>query len=265
MGLKVLRNRAFGACAITTLFAASIFFCTFGSGAWAADPTQFVQLFGSSERASHDLSQFTKWNEVLQRYTRESALENRPCSRGPCVLQRWRTFLSSIKPKDALRQLEAVNRYVNQTPYQSDMDRYGIADYWATPGEFLGRSGDCEDYAIAKYFSLLHLGWKDRDLRILVLNDEVRREVHAVLIAYSGGTAYVLDNLDSELREHTVITHYRPIFSINEASWYVHQRWNSPGPTLLSSTPTPSTRRTLLRSRPTETVLLAGPPASPVR
>lgn len=41
------------------------------------------------------------------------------------------------------------------------MDIYTTSDYWATPYEFLARDkGDCEDYVIAKYFALLHLGIK---------------------------------------------------------------------------------------------------------
>ena len=51
-------------------------------------------------------------------------------------------------------QLAAVNRFVNQWPYRTDADNYGRSDYWATPLEFFRRSGDCEDYVIAKYRSL---------------------------------------------------------------------------------------------------------------
>ena len=46
-------------------------------------------------------------------------------------------------------------------------------DYWATPIEFMGTgAGDCEDYAIAKYFSLINLGIPEDKLRIPTLHIE---------------------------------------------------------------------------------------------
>jgi hypothetical protein len=135
-----------------------------------------------------------------------------------------------------MRQLEAVNAYVNRVPYQSDESRYGVVDYWATPREFFGKSGDCEDYAIAKYLSLRKLGWSADELRIVVLKDERRNELHAVLVAYHGGTAYLLDNLLPGVREHASVSNYRPIFSINEAGWHYHRDWNPASAVMVAKT-----------------------------
>lgn len=166
---------------------------------------------------------------MLDRYQREVSLEALPC-RGRCPLQRWKAFVAEQRGKDALAQLDAVNRYVNQVRYQSDRSRYGADDHWATPAEFLGQSGDCEDYAIAKYISLRHLGWDEGSLRIVVLNDELRRELHAVLIVFHGGTVYVLDNQAPEVLDHRSIRHYRPIFSINSVAWFFHEGWSPEAP-----------------------------------
>jgi hypothetical protein len=125
-----------------------------------------------------------------------------------------------------MRQLEAVNAYANRVAYRSDLDRHGVADHWATPRETLGRSADCEDYAIIKYLSLRKLGWPAAELRLVVLKHEIRNELHAVLVAYVDGTAYVLDNLVPDVREHAAIGYYRPIFSINETAWHYHRDWN---------------------------------------
>lgn len=218
---------------------AAALFCAPSGPVGAAEPAE-VRLFGTSEKVHHDLSQFPKWAGVLERYARERALEEAPC-RGACPLQRWRGFLLGLKGKTATEQLAAVNDYVNRTPYATDQQRFGVVDYWATPAEFLGRSGDCEDYAIAKYLSLRHLGWDERNLRILVLNDQNRRELHAVLIAYHGGTAYVLDNQVPEVLEHGSIAHYRPIFSINAAAWFFHEGWSPvPLPAVASRAPAPA-------------------------
>ncbi len=220
--MAFLENLSLRSGRIAAAAAAVLVVCAAGSAS-AYEP-EAVRLFGTTEKASHDLAQFTKWTGVLQRYAEERALEEAPCH-GACPLQRWKRFLAGLKGKDRRHQLDAVNTYVNQTRYETDWSRYGVEDYWATPSEFLGRSGNCKDYAIAKYLSLRHLGWDDRDLRLLVLKEELRQEVHAVLIAYVDGTAYVLDNLSPEVLEHTAINHYRPIYSINETTWYLHEGW----------------------------------------
>jgi predicted transglutaminase-like cysteine proteinase len=191
----------------------------------ASDAAAPVRLFGSLETYSADIAPFPKWTGVLARYARERHLEDAPCI-GRCPLQAWKAFVEALRGHDRMRQLEAVNAYVNRTPYQPDTQRFGTVDHWATPREFLGRAGDCEDYAIAKYLSLRKLGWSTSELRVMVLMDESRNELHAVLVAYVGGTAYVLDNLDGAVREHAAIRHYRPIFSINEAGWHHHRHWN---------------------------------------
>jgi predicted transglutaminase-like cysteine proteinase len=196
-----------------------------------AQQAEGVRLFGSSETVNFDISPFPKWTAVLRRYAREEALEDAPCA-GPCPLQRWKAFVTSLAGQDRMNQLRAVNAYVNRTPYQTDRSRYGRVDYWATPREFLGQSGDCEDYAITKYFSLRKLGWPAESLRIVVLDDESRHELHAVLIAYLDGTAYVLDNLAAGVLQHAAVHDYRPIFSINEVAWHFHRDWR-PGSAIM--------------------------------
>ncbi|MCW5771169.1 MAG: transglutaminase-like cysteine peptidase [Rhodospirillaceae bacterium] len=198
-----------------------------------ADETSIVRLFGSQENSNPDIAPFPKWTGVLRRYAAERNLEDAPCV-GACPLQRWNAFVAGLAGRDRLSQLEAVNAYANRVPYQTDQSRFGQIDYWATPREFFGRSGDCEDYAIAKYLSLRKLGWRAQDLRIAVIKDESRNELHAVLIAYLDGTAYVLDNLNSRVVEHAAIRHYRPIFSINEVAWHFHRDWNPNGAVMLA-------------------------------
>lgn len=185
-----------------------------------------VRLFGSNENANHDISPFPKWTGMLQRYAREQHLEDAACSGARCALQEWKAFVMTLKGQDRLTQLRAVNAYANRVAYRSDLDRHGVVDYWSTPREALGSSADCEDYAIIKYLSLKKLGWSASEMRVVVLKHEIRNELHAVLVAYVGGTAYVLDNLIPDVREHATIRYYRPIFSINETAWHYHRDWN---------------------------------------
>jgi predicted transglutaminase-like cysteine proteinase len=215
---------AWGSIAAAALFAGA----AIGAPALAADPMSaaHVRLFGSSENVNRDVSPFPKWTGMLARYAREKHLEDAACTGGACRLQEWKSFVETLRSKDRMTQLHAINGYANRIPYRSDNDRHGMADYWATPRETFGRSADCEDYAIIKYLSLKKLGWSASELRIVVLKHEVRNELHAVLVAYIDGTAYVLDNLIPDVREHAAIRYYRPIFSINETAWHYHRDWD---------------------------------------
>jgi predicted transglutaminase-like cysteine proteinase len=198
----------------------------------------------------------------MQRYEGERHLENAPCT-GACPLQRWKAFVASLAGQDRMRQLEAVNGYVNRTPWQADTSRYGMADYWATPREFFGRTGDCEDYAIAKYISLRKLGWAAHELRLVVLKDEIKNELHAVLVAFHNGSAYVLDNLLATVTEHAAIRNYRPIFSINEIAWHFHRDWNPATATLVAAAPGPAGSQVRGIVPPAiDTTRIAAPPAN---
>jgi len=194
--------------------------------AQAGDPVTAVRLFGTGERANQNILMFNKWVTVLARYEQEKSLETQPCTGANCALQQWHQFVTGLQGQDRLAQLQAVNAYVNRTRFQADASRYGMVDYWATPREFLGRTGDCEDYAFAKYLSLKKLGWSTDQLRIVVMMHHGRRELHAVLVAYHGGTAYVLDNLLPQATDHRSLPLYQPIFSINETAWFHHNGWS---------------------------------------
>ena len=74
-------------------------------------------------------------------------------------------LLSKLKNEDISIQLKEVNRFFNQFRYREDFEQWGKKDYWATPEEFIGTQyGDCEDFVIAKYFSLRKLGVPDNKL-----------------------------------------------------------------------------------------------------
>lgn len=68
-------------------------------------------------------------------------------------------LLTDLKDKTDIEKLEAVNDWYNFMQYKSDQQVYGMSDYWATLYEFVGKGmGDCEDYTIAKYYTLKELG-----------------------------------------------------------------------------------------------------------
>lgn len=124
--------------------------------------------------------------------------------------------------KKGVSLLRYVNAFWNAWPYREDRDVWGREDYWAIPQEFLRRSGDCEDYAIIKYFTLKELGLSPKTMRIVVVRDTVRNLGHAVLAVYMDGTAYILDNLSNAILPHDRLRQYRPQYSVNEQGRWAH-------------------------------------------
>ena len=95
--------------------------------------------------------------------------------------------------------------------------------YWASPGEFFRRHGDCEDYAIAKFLSLRALGFDDAAMRIVVLQDLNLGIAHAVLAVELGGETLILDNQVADVVPARAIRHYRPIYAVNETHWWLYR------------------------------------------
>ena len=193
----------------------------------ATQPRRHTGLFGSLESRFSSLKPFPQWRGALARYFEEATLIDQPCrSEGRFSarhLQDWQEFLESIAEQDRAHQIDAVNREMNQRSYILDPINWGQKDYWASPGQFLQREDDCEDYAIAKYMSLRALGLPRRNMRVVVLKDLNLGIPHAILSLQFRRQLFILDNQISMVVPHTRIHHYRPIYSINEDFWWLHR------------------------------------------
>jgi predicted transglutaminase-like cysteine proteinase len=193
----------------------------------AVDDPAYPPLFGTREVRSASLGPFQKWTGVLARQMEERPLYDGPCTSrrfNRCHLQEWRQLLLDIAAKDPIAQLEAVNTFMNRAPYVTDPVNYGVPDYWATPLQFMNKDGDCEDYAIAKFVSLRQLGFRNGQMRVVVLDDLNLGVAHAILVVYLDGRAFVLDNQIAQVVPAEIIRHYRPVYSINEDAWWLHRR-----------------------------------------
>lgn len=122
--------------------------------------------------------------------------------------------------------LAAVNRSVNRlVSYRRDADLYGMTDHWAAPGETLARGmGDCEDYAILKMAVLAKAGVPARSMSVVIVRDERRQVYHAVAAVQAGGGAYILDNLEAELRRDSELPDYMPLYSVSAGRGYIYGR-----------------------------------------
>lgn len=219
--LRLIPRFAFGAVALLmTVHAAVPAAAKTAAGA-------FPGIFSTRTTQSSNIAMFPKWGGALSRYFSERQLADAPCTStlfNQCHLKEWKEFLASQKGKSKLSQVRAVNAYMNRQRYFTDPRNYGVKDYWATPAQFFKRNGDCEDYAIAKFMSLRALGFTNKDMRIVVLQDMNLRVGHAILVVHLDGQALVLDNQVRSVVPAETIRHYRPIYSINEHNWWLHRR-----------------------------------------
>jgi len=112
--------------------------------------------------------------------------------------------------------------------FVSDQKHWNRKDYWATPVEFLSTyGGDCEDFSIAKYFTLIELGVPDERLRITYVKAVLLNQAHMVLAYYEEAESepLILDNLDREIRSASWRDDLTPVYSFNgEGLWFAKER-----------------------------------------
>ena len=213
-------------------------FLACGASAVLAQDGQQPSFFKSVERRSSNIASFHKWTDVLARTRAEQSSEH-ACGPGradECPYAYLDAFVSSLRADDPWHQLVAVNHEMNKRRYLSDQASWGVEDYWETPGEFIRRgSGDCEDFAIAKYLALRRLGWSPDVLRIAAVVDVNGNIGHAVLVATYRGSTYLLDNQIRSVTETERVRTYVPVYSINETSWWRHQPGGVPVATCAGS------------------------------
>jgi len=183
-------------------------------------------LFGSFEFRSATLAALPQWMRVVQRMADDkqtydacaAAVKDCPFP----AAAGWLAKVQSLKGLDRMTQLIELNRYFNRWPYKEDRENYGASDYWASPLEFLRRSGDCEDYAIIKFASLRMLGYENDDLRIVVVMDTLRNLPHAVLSVRMDEKLYIMDSLYDAVLTDDRNNFYVPQYSVNETTRWAH-------------------------------------------
>lgn len=151
--------------------------------------------------------------------------------RGGLRVKAWFTLLNNNRNASVNTKLEKINAFFNEMHYLSDEKIWGIDDYWETPLEFLGvGAGDCEDYAIAKYFSLIKLGIPAEKLRMVYVKALSINEFHMVLAYYPTPSAVplILDNLIGAIKPATERPDLLPIYSFNANNlWIIKQQGES--------------------------------------
>ena len=201
----------------------------------SANAVMPAALFGTAEIKAASLDALPKWQTVMKKIDREQASYD-ACRKNAAkcpskAVAAWIAMLDSIKNKPQAVQVEKVNSFLNKWRYRTDSQNYGRSDYWASPVEFLARSGDCEDYAIAKYVSLRSVGFTVDQLRMVVVRDTIRDLNHAILAVYLDNDVVILDNVTPSVRSQDRVTNYAPYYSVNENARWAHVQ---PGKIILS-------------------------------
>lgn len=147
------------------------------------------------------------------------------------TVRAWRQLIAEDQGIPESDKLAAANAFFNRRIfYEVDAIVWRQTDYWASPLELIGRGeGDCEDFAIAKYMTLLLMGVPESKLRMVYVKAQsgastvVKAEAHMVLGYYATPTAepLILDNLISSIRPASARPDLSPVFSFNAQGLWV--------------------------------------------
>lgn len=194
-------------------------------------------IFSTGLAVSDDLALFPQWSRLVVKMREPERNATRPVSRRvrpaagvspvedcdeACGQQLWGKFLAGLRTKPWLQKIEAVNRWANAKPYIEDWMNWGVSDYWEAPEEFIRRDGDCEDYAIAKYFSLIRLGYPSADLRIVIVHDRNLDASHALVAVRHAGRTWLLDiGVDDPIPLEDA-RQYTPVYGLAQGEWWLY-------------------------------------------
>lgn len=143
----------------------------------------------------------------------------------PQALIGWQQLLQESNTMPVPTLLKRVNEFFNRRiRFSSDQEIWRQSEYWATPMETLSKgAGDCEDFTIAKYFTLLSAGIPVEQLRLIYVKARIGgpnsnlQQAHMVLAYYASPDAepLVLDNLITDIRPASRRADLSPVFSFN--------------------------------------------------
>lgn len=157
----------------------------------------------------------------------EVALPAPPPPSEPSKLEGWRLLVLEQRSAPIQEKLQSVNTFFNRFEFIEDRYLWGRDDYWATLDETLSKSGgDCEDFTIAKYFTLRSLDIADRQLRITYVISLQTKKPHMVLTysPESDADPLVLDTVNQEILPVSRRSDLIPVYSFNEVGYWLARK-----------------------------------------
>ncbi|MGY3926077.1 transglutaminase-like cysteine peptidase [Aeromonas simiae] len=146
---------------------------------------------------------------------------------GKGSVQRAKALAQLMAPRAGTsdqQKLSLVNNYFNNLTYSEDPKLWGEQDYWANPLEFIGaRGGDCEDYSIAKYYTLMELGVDEKKLRMAYVKALAYNQFHMVVLYFATPKSepLVLDNIKATIQPGSKRTDLLPVYSFDAKSLWI--------------------------------------------
>jgi len=140
----------------------------------------------------------------------------------------WYQLINGYNDARALEKLELVNNFFNQLAFVNDSELWGQEDYWATPLQMISSNGgDCEDYSIAKYFTLRKMGIPEERMRLTYVKALQLDQAHMVLTYFPtpDSEPLILDNLVTDIRLSSERTDLLAVYSFNgNGLWLAKKR-----------------------------------------
>lgn len=156
----------------------------------------------------------------------ESIIKKAEKKYGKYVRKRYEAYNDKIRQLQESTvdiKLKEINDFYNRVPYVEDINIWGKNDYWATPLEFLGKDkGDCEDYVIAKYFSLRDLGIESEKLYFSYVRLRGYKRTHMVLSYFKtpDSVPLILDSKNFKIFPADKRADLTPVYNFNGESLY---------------------------------------------
>ncbi|RZV17250.1 transglutaminase-like cysteine peptidase [Aliarcobacter butzleri] len=176
-------------------------------------------LFLLSNSFAYEFKLNQKDKNLIEKSTQKSFILKR--------LAKYEEVKNKARNLDINKKLTQINLFINGSLAEFDNASMGIDDYWMTPKEFFIKGhGDCEDYVIAKYFTLLELGVKKENLYPAIVKVEGSASLHLVLLYVEdkNKSPLVLDNLSFKILPFSKRTDLTPIAAFNEIDSYTLTR-----------------------------------------
>jgi len=195
------------------------------ASAYGKETKKSHEPFGLFTFVAPDGLVWVKWRKVADDIrAAEPALMRCLTNETACspAAARFAAIVKEAREHEGRVRLNFVNQRVNNAiRYTSDMTQWGTPDEWSAPlaagkGSFDTGLGDCEDYAIAKYVALRAAGIPAKQLRVLLVRDNIARLDHAVLAANEDGHWYVLDNRWTAAVEDSDVRRFTPLFALDD-------------------------------------------------
>lgn len=125
-------------------------------------------------------------------------------------------------------KIEEVNRFFNQAEFRSDLKTWGKNDYWASRLEFMGKGqGDCEDFAVAKFLTLLQLGVPEEKLFLAYVKAIGYPEAAHLVVTYYkdlDASPLILDNYNGAILPASQRQDLIPVYSFTAHDLYIQKQ-----------------------------------------